>query len=106
MKTGAGDLSPVSLPARHHSTCPAVCPWFSRQGEYPCSCKETKPVSQLISSQSWAGGWLYWMSLDAVHCLASFYETEFINSDDKMEPIDLARILASILCLWKIGSGI
>lgn len=30
----------------------------------------------------------------------------FINSDDKMEPIDLAWILASVLCLWKIGSGI
>lgn len=46
------------------------------------------------------------MSLDAVDCLASFYETEFINSDEKVEPAGLAWILASILCLWKIGSGI
>lgn len=44
--------------------------------------------------------------LDAVDCLASFYEMEFINSDDKMEPTDLVWILASVLCLWKIGSGI
>lgn len=52
------------------------------------------------------GKWLYWMSLDAVDCLASSYEMEFINSDDKMEPTDLVWILASVLRLWKIGSGI
>lgn len=61
MKTGGGDRTHtvVKTLEKGHPPPPRQCV------VYPCSCKETRPVSQLISSQSWAGGcirclWMPW----------------------------------------------